>query len=51
MVQEEILVKSTLDGTIQPSLLYKSSSKTDHYLLGFIPGVLIDLIKLVICCH
>ena len=34
MVQEETLVKSTLDGTIQPSLLYKSSSKNRPLLVG-----------------
>lgn len=33
MVQQEILVKSSLDGTKQPSLLYKSASKEKRPLL------------------
>ena len=33
MEQTEILVKSTLDGTMQPSLLYKSASKEKRPLL------------------
>ena len=34
MIQEEILIKSTLDGTMQPSLLYKSASKNRPLLVG-----------------
>lgn len=34
MIQEEILIKSTLDGTMQPSLFYKSSSKNRPLLVG-----------------
>lgn len=33
MVQQEILVKSSLDGTMQPSLFYKSASKEKRPLL------------------
>ena len=34
MIQEEILIKSTLDGTMQPSLFYKSGSKNRPLLVG-----------------
>ena len=34
MIQEEILIKSTLDGTMQPSIFYKSSSKNRPLLVG-----------------
>ena len=33
MIQQEILVKSSLDGTMQPSLFYKSASKEKRPLL------------------
>ena len=33
MQQREILIKSTMDGTMQPSLFYKSESKEKRPLL------------------